>query len=58
MSSSLSIPSYFSMNKLSPEDVKRIARFRLGSHFLIARSFYPKHSSLSSLSLKHALQII
>ena len=26
--------SYFSMNNLSSEDVKRIARFRLGSHFL------------------------
>ena len=29
-----SIPAYFSMNNLSSEDVKRIARFRLGSHFL------------------------
>ncbi len=29
-----SIPAYFSMNNLSSEDVKHIARFRLGSHFL------------------------
>ncbi len=29
-----SIPAYFSMNNLSSEDVKRIACFRLGSHFL------------------------
>ncbi len=29
-----SIPSYFSMNNVSSEDVKCNARFRLGSHFL------------------------
>jgi hypothetical protein len=28
------IPAYFSIKNLSSENVKRIARFRLGSHFL------------------------